>query len=84
RHVPVGGEALHGEVAARFAGVFDAELRNHYGPTEAVVSATHLTVEGPQGTRIVPIGHPNRNVYVYLLDERLQLVPAGVVGEIYL
>ncbi|WP_280256506.1 non-ribosomal peptide synthetase [Nocardia wallacei] len=84
RHVPVGGEALHGEVADRFAGVFDAELRNHYGPTEAVVSATHLTVEGPQGTRIVPIGHPNRNVYVYLLDERLQLVPAGVVGEIYL
>ncbi|MBB5912925.1 mycobactin peptide synthetase MbtE [Nocardia transvalensis] len=84
RHVPVGGEALHGEVADRFAGVFDAELRNHYGPTEAVVSATHLTVEGPQGTRIVPIGHPNRNVYVYLLDERLHLVPAGVVGEIYL
>ncbi|RDI46184.1 non-ribosomal peptide synthetase [Nocardia mexicana] len=84
RHVPVGGEALHGELADRFAGVFDAELRNHYGPTEAVVSATHLTVEGPQGTRIVPIGHPNRNVRVYLLDERLQLVPAGVVGEIYL
>ncbi|MGO4616285.1 amino acid adenylation domain-containing protein [Nocardia sp. 2YAB30] len=84
RHVPVGGEALLGEVADRFAGVFDAELRNHYGPTEAVVSATHLTVEGPQGTRIVPIGVPNRNVYVYLLDDRLQLVPSGVVGEIYL
>ncbi|WP_330252222.1 amino acid adenylation domain-containing protein [Nocardia sp. NBC_00565] len=84
RHVPVGGEALPGEVADRFAAVFDAELRNHYGPTEAVVSATHMRVEGPQGTRIVPIGTPNRNVYVYLLDERLQLVPAGVVGEIYL
>lgn len=84
RHVPVGGEALPGEVADRFVRVFDAELRNHYGPTEAVVSATHLTVEGPQGTRIVPIGRPNRNVYLYLLDERLQLVPAGVTGEIYL
>lgn len=84
RHVPVGGEALYGEVADRFAGIFDAELRNHYGPTEAVVSSTHLTVEGPQGTRIVPIGHPNRNVYLYLLDERMQLVPTGVVGEIYL
>lgn len=84
RHVPVGGEALLGEVADRFAGVFDAELRNHYGPTEAVVSATHMPVDGPQGTRIVPIGVPNRNVYCYLLDERLQLVPHGVVGEIYL
>ncbi|MFI5715578.1 amino acid adenylation domain-containing protein [Nocardia sp. NPDC051750] len=84
RRVPVGGEALLGEVADRFAGVLDAELRNHYGPTEAVVSATHQTVRGPQGTRIVPVGVPNRNVYVYLLDDRLQLVPDGVIGEIYL
>ncbi|WP_083913177.1 non-ribosomal peptide synthetase [Nocardia concava] len=84
RHVPVGGEALPGEVADKFAGIFDAELRNHYGPTEAVVCATHQDVVGPQGTRIVPIGTPNRNVFVYLLDEALQLVPTGVVGEIYL
>lgn len=84
RRVPVGGEALLGEVADRFAGIFDAELRNHYGPTEAVVSATHLTVRGPQGTGTVPVGRPNRNVYVYLLDNRLQLVPDGVLGEIYL
>ncbi|WP_228816301.1 non-ribosomal peptide synthetase [Nocardia transvalensis] len=84
RHVPVGGEALPGEIADKFAGIFDAELRNHYGPTEAVVCATHMTVEGPQGTRIVPIGVPNRNVYAYLLDEALQVVPTGVVGEIYL
>ncbi|TQM28796.1 non-ribosomal peptide synthetase [Nocardia bhagyanarayanae] len=84
RHVPVGGEALPGEVADRFATQFDAELRNHYGPTEAVVCSTHMPVEGPQGTGIVPIGVPNQNVYLYLLDEALQLVPNGVVGEIYL
>ncbi|MGQ4597194.1 amino acid adenylation domain-containing protein [Nocardia sp. R6R-6] len=84
RHVPVGGEALPGEVADKFAGVFDAELRNHYGPTEAVVCSTHMSVEGPQGTGVVPIGVPNRNVYTYVLDEALQLVPAGVVGELYL
>ncbi|MFE2958673.1 amino acid adenylation domain-containing protein [Nocardia tengchongensis] len=84
RHVPVGGEALPGEVADKFATVFDAELRNHYGPTEAVVCATHQPVDGPQGTGIVPIGVPNQNVHAYLLDDALQLVPAGVVGEIYL
>ncbi|MFR9752289.1 amino acid adenylation domain-containing protein [Nocardia sp. 004] len=84
RHVPVGGEALPGEVADRFGTQFDAELRNHYGPTEAVVCSTHQLVEGPQGTGIVPIGVPNQNVYLYLLDEALQLVPTGVVGEIYL
>ncbi|MGO9157158.1 amino acid adenylation domain-containing protein [Mycobacterium sp.] len=84
RHVPVGGEALPGEVAEKFAGYFDAELRNHYGPTEAVVCSTHMRVEGPQGNRVVPIGVPNRNVYAYVLDEELQPVPAEVIGELYL
>ena len=84
RHVPVGGEALPGEVAEKFATYFDAELRNHYGPTEAVVCSTHLRVQGPQGTRVVPIGVPNRNVYAYVLDEELQPVPAEVIGELYL
>src|SRR5271166_5742894 len=84
RHVPVGGAALPGEVADKFATYFDAELRNHYGPTEAVVCSTHMAVRGAQGTRVVPIGVPNRNVYAYVLDEELQPVPAEVIGELYL
>jgi mycobactin peptide synthetase MbtE len=84
RQIPIGGEALPGEVADKFATVFDAQLRNNYGPTEAVVAATHFPVDGPQGVRVVPIGVPNRNVSVYLLDRTLQLVPTGVVGEIYI
>lgn len=84
RHVPVGGEALPGEVADKFATMFDAELRNHYGPTEAVVCSTYMSVRGPQGNSIVPIGRPNQNVYAYVLDQALKMVPAGVVGELYL
>ncbi len=84
RHVPVGGEALPGEVADKFATMFDAELRNHYGPTEAVVCSTYMSVRGPHGNSIVPIGRPNQNVYAYVLDQALELVPAGVVGELYL
>lgn len=84
RHVPVGGEALPGEVADKFATYFDAELRNHYGPTEAVVCSTHMSVTGSHGARVVPIGRPNRNTYAYVLDEELQPVPAEVIGELYL
>lgn len=84
RHVPVGGEALAGEVADKFGSVFDAELRNHYGPTEAVVCSTYKAVEEPQGNSIVSIGRPNRNVHAYVLDEALGLAPTGVVGELYL
>ncbi|GAB17607.1 putative non-ribosomal peptide synthetase [Gordonia effusa NBRC 100432] len=83
-HVPVGGEALPGDVADRFAAVYEADLRNYYGPTEAVVSATHYSIRDIQGSQIVPIGQPNRNVTAYILDERLQLVADNVVGEIYL
>lgn len=84
RYVPVGGEALPGEVADRFASHFDAELRNHYGPTEAVVCSTHMLVKGNQGASVVPIGVPNRNVYAYVLDEEMRPVPSGIVGELYL
>ncbi|KKC04165.1 non-ribosomal peptide synthetase [Mycobacterium nebraskense] len=84
RHVPVGGEALPGEIADEFVSCFDAQLRNHYGPTEAVVCSTHHLVEGSHGMRVVPIGTPNRNVYAYVLDEELQPVPAEVIGELYL
>lgn len=84
RHVPVGGEALPGEIADKFSSYFDAKLRNHYGPTEAVVCSTHMEVEGSHGARVVPIGVPNRNVYAYVLDEELQPVPAEVIGELYL
>jgi mycobactin peptide synthetase MbtE len=84
RRVPIGGEALSGEIADKFHATFDALLYNFYGPTETVVNATSYPVEGAQGTRVVPIGRPKINTHVYLLDNALQPVPVGVIGEIYI
>ncbi|OBH50227.1 non-ribosomal peptide synthetase [Mycobacterium mantenii] len=84
RRVPIGGEALPGEIADKFHATFDASLYNFYGPTETVVNCTSYPVEGAQGTRVVPIGRPKINTQVYLLDNALQPVPAGVIGEIYI
>ncbi|WP_375484806.1 amino acid adenylation domain-containing protein [uncultured Mycobacterium sp.] len=84
RRVPIGGEALPGEIADKFHATFDASLYNFYGPTETVVNATSYPVEGAQGTRIVPIGRPKINTRVHLLDDALQPVPVGVIGEIYI
>ncbi|OBJ72907.1 non-ribosomal peptide synthetase [Mycobacterium sp. 1274756.6] len=84
RQVPVGGEALPGTVADDFTRRFPAALRNHYGPTEAVVCSTHKPVTYPAGHTVVPIGTPNRNVDAYVLDAQLQPTPPDVVGELYL
>ncbi len=84
RRVPIGGEPLPGEVADKFHATFDASLYNFYGPTETVVNATSYPVAGTQGNRIVPIGRPKINTQVHLLDDALQPVPVGVIGEIYI
>ncbi|WP_099039433.1 non-ribosomal peptide synthetase [Mycobacterium neglectum] len=84
QRVPIGGEALPGELADKFRGTFDALLHNFYGPTETVINASRYKVEGKQGTRIVPIGTPKINTAIHLLDDALKPVPAGVIGEIYI
>ena len=84
QRVPIGGEALPGEVADKFHATFDALLHNFYGPTETVLNCTRFKVEGKQGARIVPIGTPKINTTIHLLDDALQPVPVGVIGEIYI
>ncbi|WP_298516674.1 non-ribosomal peptide synthetase [uncultured Kordia sp.] len=62
-------------------------MLNHYGPTEATIgTCTHLVtpenlaafVENPV------IGKPIFGNYIYVLDASLQLVPNGVMGELYI
>jgi mycobactin peptide synthetase MbtE len=84
QRVPIGGEALPGEIADKFHATFDALLHNFYGPTETVLNCTRYKVEGKQGARIVPIGTPKINTTIHLLDDALQPVPPGVMGEIYI
>ncbi|WP_085148765.1 MULTISPECIES: non-ribosomal peptide synthetase [Mycolicibacterium] len=84
QRVPIGGEALPGEIADKFHATFDSLLHNFYGPTETVLNCTRYKVEGKQGARIVPIGTPKINTTIHLLDDALQPVPVGVIGEIYI
>lgn len=78
-----GGEALPLDTQRALAKALDVELVNLYGPTEATIDPA-FEVCPSEGTRsIVPVGRPNANMRIYVLDDALQLVPIGVPGEAY-
>ncbi|MCA6221494.1 non-ribosomal peptide synthetase, partial [Photorhabdus antumapuensis] len=61
------------------------QLLNAYGPTEGTTFTTTYRIEVlPPGTINIPIGRPIANTRIYLLDEQGQLVPPGMIGEIYI
>ncbi|BEK92864.1 non-ribosomal peptide synthase/polyketide synthase [Nocardia seriolae] len=83
RDVFVIGEALPPETVAAFWAVSDAGVHNLYGPTEAAVSITFREAHSSD-TLTVPIGEPEWNSQVFVLDSRLHPVAIGVPGELYL
>jgi amino acid adenylation domain-containing protein len=90
RQIHVGGEAMavDGLRLWQQAGLGHVRLLNTYGPTEAtVVSTIHdcsaLTADAVSW-RGIPIGHGLAARRLYVLDDDLNLLPQGAVGELYI
>ncbi|GAA4791374.1 non-ribosomal peptide synthase/polyketide synthase [Streptomyces ziwulingensis] len=85
RHHPrvlmLGGEPLGPALWRELAAQPGVTAYNFYGPTECTVDTLACRVEG-DGRPLV--GRPLPNVRAYVLDGRLQPVPPGVGGELYL
>jgi amino acid adenylation domain-containing protein len=75
------GEALPKALVERWAPEYP--LFNSYGPTEATVWATLHRCDVAAAVA-PPIGRPVANTRLYLLDGRMEPVPAGVAGEIWI
>ena len=84
RYLICGGEALDRELARNVRRLLpDAILANLYGPTETSIDATWHEVRAvAAGPGTVPIGRPVSNLRCHVLDDQLQPVPTGVVGEL--
>ncbi|MGW5537840.1 non-ribosomal peptide synthase/polyketide synthase [Streptomyces sp. NPDC004009] len=85
RHRPrvlmLGGEAVGPALWRELAAHPDVAAHNFYGPTECTVDALSCRIDG--GDRPL-VGRPLPGVRAYVLDDRLQPVPPGVGGELYL
>ncbi|WP_368667338.1 amino acid adenylation domain-containing protein [Corallococcus sp. AB030] len=77
----VGGEALDEVMWRRLATTRRTRAFNAYGPTECTVDATVWDIQGTSHALPV-IGRPLDNLRAYVLDERLELVPFGLPGEL--
>ncbi len=81
------GEASHWSMIEKIKALNPiCSIQNHYGPTETVVSMLTYPValdkEHPN-TFAIPLGKPIPNAQAYVLNEHLQPVPVGVLGELY-
>jgi len=85
QHLLFGGEAVELRwVKEVLKNGSPQRLLHVYGPTESTTFTTwYLVQDVPEGAITIPIGCPISNTQVYLLDEKLQLVPIGVPGELY-
>ncbi|HEU0084715.1 MAG TPA: amino acid adenylation domain-containing protein, partial [Bradyrhizobium sp.] len=76
----VGGEACSSAMLRPW--LANRTVLNAYGPTEASVCTTMFRC-GPQDDG-PPIGRPLPNTRIYVLDDRLEPVPVGVAGELFI
>ncbi|HMF57778.1 MAG TPA: amino acid adenylation domain-containing protein [Pyrinomonadaceae bacterium] len=82
--VHVGAEACSSQLVNRHHELLPQSiLFNEYGPTEATIWCSQYTCQTPATKTSIPIGRPVSNAEIYLLDDRLQPVPVGIAGQLY-
>ncbi|MGX1617018.1 non-ribosomal peptide synthetase, partial [Micromonospora chalcea] len=81
RCVIFGGEAVPPRLAQRWL-TAGTRVVNAYGPAEIAVACTWFDASAGWGGAYVPIGWPMPNRQVRVVDANLDLLPAGVPGEI--
>jgi amino acid adenylation domain-containing protein len=77
----VGGEVLPLSLGIQLAQKCRS-VWNQYGPTETSICATRAKID--RDAQRITIGHPLPGVSIHLLNQHLQPVPRGSVGEIYI
>ena len=84
-HLALGGEAFTIEFQKEISRHLKvARITNLYGPTETTIDAVGHAVTGDEIGPHIPIGRPMSELSGLCAGRRLEPVPAGVVGELYI
>ena len=86
RDLMIGGEAISaGHVRRVQEKVPEMRIVNGYGPSECTVFSTCYVIPNPLPSAVgrVSIGRPIGDRRVYVLDERMNPLPVGAKGELY-
>ncbi|NQZ11306.1 MAG: amino acid adenylation domain-containing protein, partial [Algicola sp.] len=83
--IMVGGEAFNPQHAQKIIELLPTvNTINGYGPTEnGIFSCYHLLNPEEDYRYTVPIGECVNNSNIYVMDDNLQLLPCGAVGELW-
>jgi surfactin family lipopeptide synthetase A/fengycin family lipopeptide synthetase B len=85
RYLMITGETIKADLAERWLNLYpEIGIVNAYGPAEAGDDVSQCVISEilPEGMASVPIGKPLANLNLYVVDEQMNLCPAGVYGEI--
>ena len=83
RHIFSAGEMLPFALRSRFFECMpNSQLHDIYGATETF-AVTYWDCQQQEETRNFSIGYPITNLPIHILDEQMQPVPPGEVGELY-
>ena len=83
RYLLVTGEMVKKSLIERWFALYpQIPVINAYGPTEASDDITHHIMDGVPERELVPLGKPIQNLNLYVLDEHMNPVPLGAMGEI--
>ncbi|MEU8268265.1 amino acid adenylation domain-containing protein [Sphaerisporangium sp. NPDC049002] len=83
-YLGVGGEVFSAkDVRALYAAHPGLTVVNAYGPTEnSIASTCHVIPRDLAEDAVIPIGRPIVQSTAHVTDDRMRLVPCGVVGEL--
>lgn len=84
QHIFCGGEKMPTELSTDVLSHFTGKLHNLYGPTEASIFMSSMDCYRPTSYVNIPIGRPIYNARLFVLDDKLELAPIGVEGNLFI